>query len=73
MVSQKVLNDGQAVSVAEALASANEVAHAEGVYEREVRIVIEEATTEGLSVWRINYVPVTPPGTFRRGGAILWI
>jgi hypothetical protein len=72
MISEKVLQDTQAISVAEALAMANEAAKAAGVYNRPVRLVIEEKTNEaGTVLWRINYIPVPPAGTFLRGGDFL--
>lgn len=68
-VSEKVLNDSQAVSLAEALATANEAARQAGVFHRAVRLQIEEEPTgDGIPLWRIHYLPVPPPGIFLRGG-----
>ncbi len=72
MISEKVLKDSQAVSVAEAVAVANEVAREAGIYDRPVQLSIQERTTEdGTAVWRISYMPVPPPGIFTRGGDYL--
>jgi hypothetical protein len=68
MISQKALNDEQAVSIAEAIATANEIAKTADVFHRPVRLLIEEAVDEDTPVWRINYLPVTPPDVLLRGG-----
>ena len=52
MVSQKVLEDPVAISLAEAVAAANE----------------QDSTGEGIKVWRFNYLPILPPGLTMRGG-----
>jgi hypothetical protein len=69
MISQEALGDKQAVAIAEAIATANEIAGTADVFRRPVRLLIEEETMdEGTPVWRINYLPVMPPGVFSRGG-----
>lgn len=69
MISERALNDDKAVSLVEALAVANEAAHAAGVYLRPIRLMIEERTAEdGTSLWQINFLPNPPPGVFLRGG-----
>lgn len=69
MISERALNDDKAISLAEALAVANEAAQKAGINDRPVRLMIEERTSEdGTALWRINFLPVPPPGVFMRGG-----
>ena len=69
MISERALKDKRAISLAEAVAIANETAQAAGVPGETMRLFVEEELqADGILLWRINYAPVSPPGTFPRGG-----
>jgi hypothetical protein len=69
MISERALNDERAISLAEAMATANEAAQNAGVFQRPVRLLIEdEETDSGVALWRINFLPIAPEGLTIRGG-----
>lgn len=69
MLSEQASNDKRALSLAEAVALASERARAAGVPDERMRLFVEEDTQEdGIPFWRINFAPMSPPGTFPRGG-----
>ena len=69
MLSERASNDKRAVSLAEAVAIASETARAADVPDDAMRLFVEEdLRADGVLFWRINFAPVSPPGTFPRGG-----
>lgn len=69
LVSERVLNDATAVSVAEAVAVANETAQQAGINTKERQVTVRQSSaSDGMTLWRISYLPITPPGVFSRGG-----
>jgi len=69
VISEKALHDPQAVSLAEAVAAANEKARAVGMDTDDWRILVEQETSEkGTPLWRVSYMPIPPPGVRMRGG-----
>jgi hypothetical protein len=68
-VSDEVLNDPTAISIAQAVAIANIQAQQAGVDASNRRISIrQDLTPEGAALWRVNYGPIPPPGHTVRGG-----
>ncbi len=73
-LTDKVLRDHLAVSLACALAAANEKAHESGVDVTQSLISITQHTNQAESLWRINYGPKDYVN--RRGGdliSFMWI
>jgi hypothetical protein len=68
-LSPDVLQDQLAVSVARALAAANQRAQQDGVNVSDSRISISQRTSDDRWFWRINYGPKNYVG--RRGGDYL--
>lgn len=65
----KVLADELAVSLAQAVAVANERARLEGVEIKQTMVTISEQVIQGGLCWRVNYGPRDYVG--RRGGDLI--
>jgi len=65
----EVLQDDLAVSLARMLAAANKKARESGVDVPQSLITITQSSTNGDSIWRINYGPKNYVG--RRGGDLI--
>jgi hypothetical protein len=69
-LTQEVLEDPLATSLASALAVANRHALSSGINALESRISVTQSQSEdGIALWRINYGATNPIG--RRGGDFL--
>ena len=68
-LADEVLDDEVAVSLARAMAAANEKARAAGVDVAETLISITQYAIEDEAVWRINYGPKNYVG--QRGGDLI--
>ena len=66
ILEKKVLEDELAVSLARAVAAANERARDEGIEVKQTLVTVSENSTQGDVCWRINYGPRSYVG--RRGG-----
>ena len=69
VLSSEVLEDDVAVSLARAIAAANERARQVGVNVSDTLLTIAEVTSDGQVVWRVNYRPRDYVG--RRGGDLV--
>jgi len=69
ILEQQVLEDELAVSLARAVAAANERARQEGIDLKESIVTVNEQSNESHPCWRINYGPRRYVG--RRGGDLI--
>jgi len=69
ILEKKVLEDELAVSLARAVAAANERARDEGIEVKQSLVTVSENSTQGDVCWRINYGPRSYVG--RRGGDLI--
>lgn len=66
---EKMQQDHLAMSVARALALANEAAHTQGIKPADSLVTITEETSEARRLWRIHYGP--RDYVLRRGGDLV--
>src|SRR2546426_3484950 len=69
ILEKKVLEDELAVSLARAMAAANERARDEGIEVKQSLVTVSENCTQGGVCWRINYGPRSY--VERRGGDLI--
>lgn len=69
MISERALHDTQAVSLAEAIAAANQCVRDAGLDPALRRLVVEQEQAEdGAPLWRFSYLPAPAAGRGTRGG-----